>query len=221
MLTESRGAFCARLKAAREAKGVTIDEIAAATKIPVSLLHGLERSDVSRWPAGLYRRAYLRDYLRMIGLPPDPIVTEFRHLFPHPDDGMPVVGPMQPIEHQPTPFSMMLAEDCPRRAARLRARLAAASIDAAIVAGVWTAAVLTLRLDPGMVLAGVAVAYHAAATLVFGRTVGARLTVDRRVVTRWKRREGRPAPAEAPAPETLPAPAEDSPRQALPSASTA
>ena len=221
MLTESRGAFCARLKAAREAKGVTIDQIAASTKIPASLLQGLERCELSRWPAGLYRRAYLRGYLRMIGLPPDPIVAEFRRLFPHPDDDTLVIGLVQPIEYQPTPFSMMLAEDRPRRAARLWARLAAAAIDAAIVAGASAAAVFALQFDPGLVLAGVAVAYHATATLALGRTVGARLTVDRRVVTRWKRSGGRPAPAADPPPETLPAPAEDPPREALPSASTA
>jgi transcriptional regulator with XRE-family HTH domain len=220
-LTESQGAFCARLKAAREAKGVTIDQIAASTKIPASLLQGLEHGDVSRWPAGLYRRAYLRDYLRMIGLPPDPHVAEFRRLFPHRDDDTPVLGCMQPIEHQPTPFSMMLAEDRPRRAARVSARLAAASIDAALVVGASMAVVVALRLDAGMVLGGVAVAYHAVAAIVLGRTVGARLTVDRRVVTRWKRRGERPAPAENPPPETLPAPAGDPPPEALPSASTA
>lgn len=221
VLTESRGTFCARLKAAREAKGVTIDQIAASTKIPAALLQGLECTDVSRWPAGLYRRAYLREYLRMIGLPPDPIVAEFRRLFPHSDDDTPVIGPLQPIEHQPTPFSMMLAEDSPRRAARLWARLAAASIDAALVFGTSMAAALALRLDPGMVLGGVAVAYHAVAAIAIGRTVGARLTVDRRIVTRWKRRGERPAPAENPPPETLPASREEPPREALPSASTA
>ena len=195
VLTESRGAFCASLKAARVAKGVTIDQIAASTKIAASLLDGLERCDVSRWPGGLYRRSYLRSYLGMIGLPPDPVVAEFLRLFPDPSDDAPVIERKpHPIEHESTPLSLTL-DGRSERASRLRMRLAAASIDAALVAGISTAFALVLRIDPGMVVAAVAVAYHAAATIGFGRTMGTRWTADRRV-TRWKRTAVPAVPAE-------------------------
>jgi hypothetical protein len=215
VLTDSRGAFCARLKAARETKGVTIDQIAASTKIPASLLHGLERCDFSRWPGGLFRRSYLRDYLRMIGLPPDPTVAEFVRLFPDPNEDAAVIERLQEsMEHEATPLSLTLADDRSGRASRLRARLVAASLDAAIVAGTSLALVVGLRLDPGLVLAGVAVAYHTAATIALGRTVGLWWTADRHVA-RWKRSVVRAVPAEDPLP------AEDTAPKALPSASTA
>jgi transcriptional regulator with XRE-family HTH domain len=204
LMTESRGAFGARLKAAREATGVTIDQIAASTKISAALLEGLERGDVSRWPCGLFRRSYLRDYLRMTGLPPDPIVAEFVRLFPHPDDHSPVIERVPAsTEHPPAPLSITFADDRAGHPSRLRARLAAASIDGAIVAALSTAATLTLSVEPGMGLAGVAVAYHAGATIALGSTIGARWMAERRVI-RWKRSGVRAAPAEDPSPKALP-----------------
>lgn len=155
----------------------------------------------------------------MIGLSPDQVVAEFLRLFPHPNDNTPVSEPQTDVvQHEPMPLAMTLAEDRSGRVSRQRVRVAAAAIDAAIVVGVSTASALALGLDLGLVVAGVAVVYHAAATIAFGRTVGARLTSDRRV-TRWKRRGGRPATTEAPPPEATPT--EDSSPKALPSASTA
>ncbi|MGH8733975.1 MAG: helix-turn-helix domain-containing protein, partial [Burkholderiales bacterium] len=54
VLEDRRAAFCARLKSSRERKGVSLEEIAASTKISRSLLKGLEENDLSRWPQGLY-----------------------------------------------------------------------------------------------------------------------------------------------------------------------
>jgi transcriptional regulator with XRE-family HTH domain len=78
--------FGARLRLQREEQQVTLTEIAAETKISVSLLEGLERDDVSRWPKGLFRRAYIRAYAQAIGLDPDPVVMEFVALYPDPTD---------------------------------------------------------------------------------------------------------------------------------------
>jgi len=73
----------ARLRLQRERQQVAITTIAAATKINLSLLEGLERDDVSHWPEGIFRRAYVRAYARAIGLEPDTVVREFLEL--HPD----------------------------------------------------------------------------------------------------------------------------------------
>ena len=78
--------FCCALKAARERKGVTLAEIAEATKIPAYLMEGLERCDLRRWPKGLFRRSFFRDYARMIGVSVTEAVAEFVRLFPD-DDG--------------------------------------------------------------------------------------------------------------------------------------
>ena len=74
--------FCRALKAARERSGITLDAIATATKIPVCLFDGLERGDLRRWPSGLFRRSYFRDYARMIGVPISDACEAFIRLFP-------------------------------------------------------------------------------------------------------------------------------------------
>ena len=59
LLPDSLGA---RLRAERLRRNVSIASIAESTKILGALLEGLEHDDVSRWPSGLYRRAFIRAY---------------------------------------------------------------------------------------------------------------------------------------------------------------
>jgi hypothetical protein len=81
-----RQKFGHRLHAARERSGVSLEEIAHRTKVSTTLLAALERGDASRWPKGLFRRAFFRDYVAAIGLPAEPHITEFLHLFPDGED---------------------------------------------------------------------------------------------------------------------------------------
>jgi len=74
--------FSARLCQQRERQGITLTEIATQTKISVSLLEGLERGDLSHWPSGIFRRAFIRAYAKAIGLNPDTVVREFIDLYP-------------------------------------------------------------------------------------------------------------------------------------------
>jgi cytoskeletal protein RodZ len=74
--------FCLALKAAREQQGITLGAIAEATKIPADLFAALERCDLRRWPTGLFRRSFFRDYVRTLGLPVSDLCREFLRLFP-------------------------------------------------------------------------------------------------------------------------------------------
>lgn len=76
--------FGPRLRCERERRQISIATIAEKTKILGALLEGLEREDVSRWPTGLYRRAFIRAYATAIGLDPEPVVKEFLERFPEP-----------------------------------------------------------------------------------------------------------------------------------------
>jgi cytoskeleton protein RodZ len=78
--------FGTRLRQQREDKQIALTSIADATKIKLSLLEALERDDVSQWPSGIFRRAYLRTYAHMIGLDPDAALREFVELHPEPAD---------------------------------------------------------------------------------------------------------------------------------------
>ena len=81
----SRQAFGPNLRRTRIQKGISIDQIAASTKIAADLLNGLERNDFSRWPEGIYARAYVRQYAYAIGVDPDATVDEFCRFFPQGD----------------------------------------------------------------------------------------------------------------------------------------
>lgn len=72
-----------RLRLRREQQGINLAAIADRTKIKSCLLEALERDDVSRWPTGIYRRAYFRSYAEAIGADVDAALREF--LATHPD----------------------------------------------------------------------------------------------------------------------------------------
>ena len=76
--------FGARLRSQRESQHLALAAIAEETKINLALLEGLERDDLSRWPGGLFRRAYVRIYAQKIGLDPERVVREFSELYPDP-----------------------------------------------------------------------------------------------------------------------------------------
>ncbi len=57
-----------------------LQAIADSTKVPLSLLAGLERGDIEDWPGGLFGRAHLRAYAAAVGLSPEPLLNEFVRL---------------------------------------------------------------------------------------------------------------------------------------------
>ena len=76
------GILLGRLRAERERRGISIDTIASVTKVGSDLWDGLERNDFSRWPSGIFARAFVRDYARALALDADEVVNEFCRLFP-------------------------------------------------------------------------------------------------------------------------------------------
>src|SRR4029453_9835215 len=81
----ARDAFGPNLRRQRIQRGVSLEQIAEATKVSVSLWAGLERNDFSRWPSGIYARSYVRDYAAAIGADPEATVDEFCRWFPQGD----------------------------------------------------------------------------------------------------------------------------------------
>jgi transcriptional regulator with XRE-family HTH domain len=77
--------FGRRLRDHRERHQIALDTIATATKIKPSVLAELERGEVSTWPSGIFRRAFVREYATAVGLEPESLVNEFVRLFPERD----------------------------------------------------------------------------------------------------------------------------------------
>src|SRR5450631_1730731 len=77
------GDFGTRLREARERRGISLRQIANATKISVSALEALERNAISRLPGGIFSRAFVRSYALEVGLDPEETIQEFIAQFPH------------------------------------------------------------------------------------------------------------------------------------------
>jgi transcriptional regulator with XRE-family HTH domain len=80
-----REAFGPNLRRIRVQRGISLDQIAAATKVSHDLWSGLERNDFSRWPTGIYARAYVRAYALQVGVDAETAVDDFCRFFPQGD----------------------------------------------------------------------------------------------------------------------------------------
>ena len=67
----------ARLREAREKRGVSLRQIATKTRISIMSLEALERSDLSRLPGGIFTRSFIRAYAQEVGLDPDRTIDDF------------------------------------------------------------------------------------------------------------------------------------------------
>ena len=92
--------FGRRLREARERRGVSLRQIANATKIGVAALEALERNDISRLPGGMFSRAFVRSYAIEVGLDADATIQEFITQFPQDPVTARRVYSMQPEDHQ-------------------------------------------------------------------------------------------------------------------------
>ncbi|HEX5108540.1 MAG TPA: helix-turn-helix domain-containing protein [Vicinamibacterales bacterium] len=188
---ERRSEFCARLKCERERRATPLGLIAETTKVNASLLEALERGDVSRWPKGIYRRSFFRDYVTAIGLPADQHVAEFIELFPDGDETPHAIKSNGRGHRTPAdPFRLTFAEDPSswtlaaktRSNVRLRVLIqqtVAATADIVVV--VALAALLRTWLGGFLPAVGIiACVYYWVFTALFGRSLATML------LTRWK-----------------------------------
>jgi len=90
------GDFGSMMKLARQTRGVSLRQIADATKISVSALEALERNDISCLPGGIFSRAFVRSYATEVGLDPEQTVRAFIEQFPH--DSVTAGSPHVPLE---------------------------------------------------------------------------------------------------------------------------
>ena len=192
----SRRAFGEALRRHREQRGVTIERIAELTKISAALLTALERGDCSRWPAGIYSRAYIRDYAQAVGLDRDETVARFTECFADTafPDGAPQPKEPAPAVDPPTPFRLTFSDEPEGRRRLLGRRAGAALLDLVLSLVVATAVSLLTGAGFWMTLAGVSASWHAVGVLCGGGHTFDLLT--RPAVRRHVQRVA-PAPAES------------------------
>jgi transcriptional regulator with XRE-family HTH domain len=165
-----QAAFGAALRRERERRNLSLDTIAEQTKVSTGLLGGLERGDLARWPAGIFRRAFVRSYAEAVGLDATEVLREFVRLFPD-------------AEAESHDATLSHARTAPPSRARLLGasfstwrRLGAATSDLVFTALAAAAGYFTLGLDIG--LAG-AVLVQALAVALGGGSLGMLLVQPR------------------------------------------
>jgi cytoskeletal protein RodZ len=80
-MNDGRADIGARLRQARERRGLSLRDIASVTKISMMALKAIERNEFGRLPGGLYRRAYVRSFAAAVGLDADEVAREYRSRF--------------------------------------------------------------------------------------------------------------------------------------------
>lgn len=159
-----RHSFCTQLKAARERRGISLQFIADATKISESLFVDLERCDVGRWPTGIYRRAFFREYAGLIGVPVESTVSEFVRLFPEELE--------QPTSEAlvPGPLRLTLARPFWRHVSPLH--VLAAGLDLALIMLTSVGVMRVTQVNFWIVATFVTLMYHIAGTVLRGCSLG-------------------------------------------------
>jgi transcriptional regulator with XRE-family HTH domain len=144
-------AFGELLRLQREQRGISLESVAQQTKIGPAFLVGLERGDCSKWPGGIYSRAWIRAYAGAIGLDPEDIAGRFARCFAQ--NAFPEGEPTPPVPTdlaRVAPLRLSLAPDPHERVRLVRVRsllfavdllvvtLVATAVSALTVAGFWT-----------------------------------------------------------------------------------
>ena len=178
----------AYLRRERERRGLALRAISESTKVSVGLLEGLEADDISRWPGGIFRRAFVRSYAECVGLDPDDVVRRFeRQHAPAEADAAPALGAAAPPANAVSRGVERAATVRPAIGVSRRARLlgTAADVTVAIVLAFGCAAAGSRLLWPVLLIAG----YYALGVLFTGTSPMVALLMDNS------------APARATAPE--------------------
>lgn len=156
--------FGEALRRQRERRGIALKTVAEQTKIGCSFLAALERGDCSKWPGGIYSRAWIRAYASAIGLDPDEVCQQFNRCFAsnaflESETDAKAVAPeaLPPI----TPLRMTL-EANPRERLRLTMRRVFLLLaDLAVSGAVAVVAALLTAVSFWLVFCGAVVTCHA------------------------------------------------------------
>jgi len=162
-LTNRREAFGQKLRRHRELSGASLDAISQSTKISSALFLALEQGSCSRWPAGVYSRAYVRSYADALGLDGAEVVAEFCECFPevaYPAAGSLTADDKPRLSVSGPPLRLTLGDDSAERRSQATRRMMTGLIEAAALAILAAVITLILRVNYWIALAGVSLAGH-------------------------------------------------------------
>jgi len=74
------GNFGERLQREREMRGITLEEIAEATKIGTRSLRALEEQDFDKLPGGIFNKGFVKSYGKFLGLNESEVLQDYARL---------------------------------------------------------------------------------------------------------------------------------------------
>jgi hypothetical protein len=84
------------LVAAREERGLSVEDVSTATRIRAGLIRAIEADDFSGCGGGVYARGHIRSISRTVGIDPEPLIAEFDR--GHLDDPAPALVPTPAVD---------------------------------------------------------------------------------------------------------------------------
>ena len=173
--TTTLGAF---LRAERERRGLTLRTISENTKVSVPLLMGLESDDISRWPGGIFRRAFVRSYAESVGLDPDAVFRRFEEQYkpPAPEGSTPdsSLAPVELVALEQARSALLGTTRGLSSPTRARYLGTAADLTVAVVLAFGSAAAGSRLLWPVLMIA----AYYGVGVLLTGTSPMVALLAD-------------------------------------------
>lgn len=152
------------LRRRREQQGITLKAVADETKIGSAFLTALERGDCSKWPGGIYSRAWIRAYATAIGLDPDEAGATFTRCFTRSalPDGAPAAPSPAPADRPVAARLRLTIEPEPHERMRVVRRRALLFMVDVVIAMLAATAISALTVaDFWATFAGAALTCHA------------------------------------------------------------
>lgn len=78
------------LRRAREARGLTVVDVAQTLKLGARQVEALERDDWTALPGATFVRGFVRNYSRLLGVEPGPLMQQLDHILEKPKDTLTV-----------------------------------------------------------------------------------------------------------------------------------
>jgi len=144
--------FGEELRREREIRGISLKEIADATKISRRFLEAIERNDHKTLPAPVFTRGFIREYSRYVGLSPEELVNRYNFAAATDDR---IEKPPEIQRYPPAPPRDISPKPAPKRGippayARINLNLVGVVVIVAALAGVAWWAVENKRFDLDM-----------------------------------------------------------------------
>jgi cytoskeletal protein RodZ len=97
------------LRESRERRGLTLNQIAASTKLSITTLQRIERNEFDRLPGGIFTRGFLRAYAAEVGVNPEEVVNNYLVQFSYPPAAAEELPPVRGTEDAQTGSRLLMA----------------------------------------------------------------------------------------------------------------